>query len=256
MRYHAENDFSFFFRALELEMEKCKQLTIARGLGTEVKDSSDARGIVSEAVSLIFNAPRDSLSIEYHESDSSLFSNTLGCFTVRCPDNSSFFVKVVDPNDIASANLCDLLQRIPSLASSSYLSIPTIVSLISRDTGDRVAYIHVSNWLCGFKNFATWMTDLWTQGDESNVFDQLEKFGKFVRAFHDEFPGVQHNDLNPMNVMVADSFNFFILVDCAGLDDSGGHDVSNFLSCLEDMCLGSEFIYHSKRAFLSGYSNS
>ena len=222
----------------------------------DIMNDLEYESIAACLVGSLSRLPPKTLVIENLDSSGPEFSNRVCCFKITCPDKSRFLVKVVPAVDLESETLSEVISRHPGLVSANYVSIPMIFEVVFRQTGERVAFMHVTKWLDGYRDMAHLLTRLWSQGKHSSVFELIERFGKFVKSFHNSFPGIQHNDMNPMNVLITDELESFVLVDCAGLDDEVGDDVRNFILCLEEMSLGSHFFEFSRSAFLRGYNST
>ena len=136
-----------------------------------------------------------------------------------------------------------------------------IIPVLCRGKSEPVFYVHVTTWIDAHETLAAFMVRNWVQESREAVEKCLHNFGKFLHAFHSKYPGLQHTDMNPNNVlMVATScgVSVFILTDCAGLDDEVGNDFQTFIESLKVLAeggFGEEFLSLATSAFTRGYGS-
>ena len=187
--------------------------------------------------------------------DTEGFGNRLGSCKMRMGDEITHYVKVVAGDDPDSANLPLVLDRYPDILSDIRVSIPSILTVYNKIDGTIKYYVHVMRWIKHEGTLATVLLNLWLRGEVDVVKVTMTSFGEFLKKFHQTYPKLQHNDMNPSNVLVCGAT--FVLVDCAGFDDEVGDDVRTMITCLNTMAeggLGETFRVVCTESFLLGYS--
>ena len=187
--------------------------------------------------------------------------NTLRIGKLAITPKESYHVKLIKAPDSESEYLGSVLRRFEGLDKDQYLLIPTIIPVFRSGYPDPKFYVHVTKWIEGHETLASCLIRMWFCGSRNAVKSTLCSFGKFLRNFHSRYPGLQHTDMNPNNVLMIPTtcgVSVFLLTDCAGLDDQVGDDVKSFhesLRVLADGGFGDEFLSLAISAFTDGYEN-
>lgn len=187
--------------------------------------------------------------------DTSSFCNRIGSCKILVGDQVTHYVKVVGGDDADSINMISISERFPGLFSDDRVCSPFIVCVLDKNSGEIIQYIHVMRWITNQGTLATVLVDVWMSGNIDRLRSIMTSFGEFLRNIHMTYPKLQHNDMNPSNVLVTGGT--FVLVDCAGFDDEVGDDVRTMVTCLETMAeegLGESFRAVCTESFLRGYS--
>jgi hypothetical protein len=215
---------------------------------------SNPEKLIESIMVLCCSVDRSKWSLENLSTDCRTRSNT-SLFKVSS-DGQSFHLKLIPFPDPESLYLSKVLVRYPSLRNDTSLTIPRIFDIID-GSGQCLFYAHVTPWIAHSAGTLTEnIVSLWFNKRFDDLKNLMASFGAFLAGFHDTYPGLNHNDMNPSNVILkfeADKIRF-ILVDCAGLDDEVGDDCNTFIESLKVLAeggFGNEFLDMALTAFTS-----
>jgi len=215
--------------------------------------------ICSALIPLISKNSYDGLEIVDLRDPENPFRNTLCVGKLSIPGAGSFHVKVVQPPDTDSEYLPSVLSKFPELEEDPYVLVPAIIPVVSFGEPDPMFYVHLTKWVDSQETLAQFIVSKWFHGSHAAVKTCLFQFGKFLRGFHSKYPGLQHTDMNPSNVLMVAAtcgVSIFILADCSGLDDQVGSDFQTFIESLKVLAeggFGDEFLTLATSAFTEGY---
>jgi hypothetical protein len=187
--------------------------------------------------------------------------NSLEVGKLRVSGFDEFHVKLVHSPDSDSEYLPQVIKRFPLLRFDPNLLLPLIIPVHLGGCPDPTFYVHVTAWVEAEGTLAEILIRDWSQKSLESLKGSLYSFGQFLHGFHSKYPGLQHTDMNPSNILVvtdSSGISRFILTDCAGLDDQVGNDIQTFVAALQvlaDGCFGDDFLALSVRAFSEGYEN-
>lgn len=172
-----------------------------------------------------------------------------------------FHIKAVRSPDPESVYISEVLRKYPGLPSDDAVVIPRIIDVMEAGTENVKLYLHVSRWVENEGTLAQRIIELWFRKQLDDMRALLQAFGAFLRGFRTRYPGLNHNDMNPSNVLLVRRGGLisFVLIDCAGLDDEVGDDYKSFILSLEVLAeggFGADFLNMATSAFNSGYSSS
>lgn len=113
-----------------------------------------------------------------------------------------FHVKLVKSPDPDSEYLPTILYRFPSIRYDPYLLVPLIIPVHLAGCPEPKFYIHVTGWVGADGTLAQFLIREWSCNSHKTIKECVYKFGQFLRGFHSRYPGLQHTDMNPSNVLI------------------------------------------------------
>lgn len=186
-------------------------------------------------------------------------SNTVSVSKFTVDDNKSYLVKLLTAPDAESIYLPVVLGKFPKLLDDGSVCLPKILDVVNATTKETKYYIHISPWVDHVGSLADLTITFWMTKRTEPIVSLYTAFGQFLKQFRTNYPGLNHNDVNPANVLIqpVDGSFAFVLTDCAGLDDEVGDDYSTFLRSIDVLAeggFGSEFKELATTAFDQGYN--
>lgn len=186
-------------------------------------------------------------------------SNTVSVSKFTIDDNASYLVKLITSPDAESIYFPVIMGKFPKLSEDSGLCLPKILDVVNATTKETKYYIHVSPWVDHVGSLADLTITFWMTKRTEPIVSLYTAFGQFLKQFRSTYPGLNHNDLNPANVLIqpVDGSFAFVLTDCAGLDDEVGDDYKTFLRGVDVLAeggFGDEFKELATNAFNEGFN--
>jgi hypothetical protein len=186
-------------------------------------------------------------------------SNTLSVSKFTIDAKSPFLVKLITAPDSESIYLPVIYAKYPKRLEDQSLSLPKVLDVVNATTKETKYYIHVSPWVDHVGSLADLTITFWMTKRSEPIVSLYTAFGQYLKQFRAQYPGLNHNDLNPANVLIqpVDGSFAFVLTDCAGFDDEVGDDYATFLKSIDVLAeggFGDEFKSIATEAFAKGFN--
>ena len=204
------------------------------------------------------DGPADS-KVEVLDRSKYLSGNSASMAKLTVEGRGAYHVKLVTAPDPESMELCVTVRKYPALVADDSVLLPLIVDVVVRGETEPLYHLHITKWVENTGTLAENVITLWFQKKYQDLQVLLYSFGRFLRAFHLRYPGLQHTDMNPSNVLLVPGEKgglSFVLADCGGLDGDVGDDRTSFLlslGVLADGGFGTEFLQLATASFEQGY---
>lgn len=185
--------------------------------------------------------------------------NTVSVSKFTVDDKASFLVKLISAPDSESLYLPVVVGKYPKLLEDKSLCVPKILDVVNATSKETKYYLHVSPWIDHVGSLADLTVTFWMTKRTEPIVSLFTAFGQFLKKFKSDYPGLSHNDVNPANVLIqpVDGSFAFVLIDCAGLDDEVGDDVSTFMKSIDVLTeggFGDDFKALATKAFEAGFA--